>query len=233
MRHRFVALAAFLLAPAAAGDPARRVEGLAGAGLGFRHLTELDLAAEAEADGFGAGSDTSDGAMTFDLGGGVLLPFWVEIAASGRIGFGGLSLGGVEDRYFGTREEVGSAITAGADASARFAPPLLPDLRLLVGPAVGFTRLSASSSAGLARVDLLGVGFDLGARHRVQTISRVVDGHIQLVLSFRRELPQSLRVERSSDDTLFTGTGGGDDALYSYGVSVGYVFGFHRAERQR
>jgi hypothetical protein len=219
-----------MLAVTHAASADERFELLAGAGLGVRFTTGIDLAQEAQASGFDSGNDVSPAALGFELRAGVLFPVSLELDLTGVVAVGGLDLDEVERRYFGDAAEIGSSASASLEASLRFAPALSPDLRLFAGPAVGWQRMAASSPAGMARIDLLGVGLDLGARHRLNTISRVVDGHLELVLRARRELPLELRVAQSSDDVLFSGTGGGDP-IYSAGIGLSYVFSFHaRAE---
>jgi hypothetical protein len=208
-----------------AAEP-QRFEALASAGIGVRHTTSIDLADEADASGHGSGNDAGPAALGLELRAGVLSPVSLELDVTGVVAAGGLDLAGVERRYFGQTEEIGSTASVGLEASLRFAPALSPDLRLLAGPAFGWQRLAASSPAGMARVDLLGVGLDLGARLRVNTISRVVDGHLELVVRGRRELPLEARVQRSSDPVLFSGTGGGEP-IYSAGIGLSYVFSFH------
>jgi hypothetical protein len=231
MALRFVFMLALLLSSTVVTRPARcqtepELEALASSGVGFRHTTDLDLAAEANATGYGSGNDVSPGALSWEVRAGVLLPIALELDATARIGVGGLALGRVEERYFGEQDQIGSSLSVGVDASARFAPLLIPRLRLLVGPAAGLSRLAASSGSGMARADLFGIGLDVGARYRLHSISRVVDGHLELVLGMRRELPIAVRVAQGADDVLFTGTGGGE-TVYSFGIGVGYVFSFH------
>jgi hypothetical protein len=81
----------------------------------------------------------------------------------------------------------------------------------------------------MARIDLLSVGLDAGARLRLHS-SPIVDGHLELVLRARRELPLDVYVARTTDDVLFTGTGSGE-AIYSFGLAISYVVAFHRRER--
>lgn len=203
-----------------------RFEALLGAGLGFRHTTEVDLAEQAGASGYGAANDASPAALAFEIRGGVLFPVPLELDLTAAIAVGGLAIAEVERRYFGATADIGSSISASAEASPRFAPLVASDLRLLVGPALGVQRMSVSSPAGSARIDLLGVGLDAGARLRMHSISRILDGHLEVVLRARRELPLDVRVQRSADDVLFSGTGDGP-AIYSVGLGVSYVFSFH------
>lgn len=211
----------------AAAQPAERFEALAGAGLGYGYTTAIDLAREAGASGYGSGDDTTGrGTLGFELRAGVLFPLSLELDATAGIAIGGLALAGVERRYFGSIGSFGTNLAAGLETSARFAPRVAPDLRLLVGPAVGWKRLASSSDVGMARIDLLGVGLDAGARLRLHTSSRVVDGHLELVLRARRELPLDVYVARSADDVLFSGNGSGE-AIYSLGLGISYVMAFH------
>jgi hypothetical protein len=228
MKARLLPLsAALLLTTPGFAFAEERLEGLAGAALNLRHTTEIDLARVAGAEGYGAGSDTGPLALGLGLSGGLVTPFSLEIAASAWIAVGGLDLDRIERRYFDGPEGVGSSASVGAEGGVRFAPLIAPDLRLLVGPAAGGRTLVASSPAGSAWVNLMSFGLDTGARLHLNTISRVVDGHLELLLHARRDFPFQARVQRSHDDVLFDGRGGGA-SVYSFGASVGYVFAFHR-----
>lgn len=212
--------------PARAEEPSR-VQVLASAGIDYRFTTAIDLAEEAGASGYGASDDTTGrGALGLELRAGVLLPFELELDARGVIAVGGLDLDDVEQRYFGATDTVGSTLSAGLDGSVLYAPALGRDLRLLAGPAVGWRRLGASSGVGMAQIDLIGVGVDAGLRLQLSTISRAVDGQLELVLRARRELPQRVFVGQNREDFLFEGTGHGS-AIYSFGLGVSYVFAFH------
>lgn len=222
----FVALALAVTARSALADDAR-LEGLGSVGIDYRFTSAIDLAREAGASGYGEGDDTTGrGALGFELRAGVLLPFELELDARGVLAVGGLDIDDVEQRYFGDTDEVGSTLSAGLDASVLYAPALDRGLRLLVGPAVGWRRLSVASGVGAAQVDLVGVGIDAGLRLELGALSDVVDGHLELVLHGRRELPTRVFVGQSRDRTLFTGTGHGDP-VYSFGAGVSYVFAFH------
>jgi hypothetical protein len=76
-------------------------------------------------------------------------------------------------------------------------------------------------------LDLLGIGLDLGLRLRLQRISRVVDGHLEFVLSGRRELPLAAGAKTGPDNVVLSGTGGSAPAIYSVGIGIEYVFSFH------
>jgi hypothetical protein len=205
-----------------------RVEALAGAGASLRYTTALDLAEVAGQTGYGRGDDTSPAALGFELRAGVLLPVDVELDATGSIAVGGLNLGRVERRYLGSEPQpIGSTLSANADLGARFAPALGSGIRFLIGPSFGAERMAASSPAGGAYLDLFHVGLDAGVRIRTNRISRVVDGSLELVLTTRRELPFALRVARSANDVVLSGTDGNGPDIYSLGIAVEYVFSFH------
>ncbi len=226
-------LCGWLLSPAVAGaqeEDEPPVEALVGIGLGYRWLSAIDLAEQAGASGYGSEDDTTGRGILslFDLRGGVLFASVLELDVSAWIGIGGLALADVEQRYFGSTDVVGGALALGADASARYAPKIASDWRLLIGPGASLTRLSASSSLGLTRVDLVGVGLDLGARLHTNRMGSVADGHVELVLRARRELPAGVHVS-AGDDVLFSGTSGSGDPIWSLGATVSYVTSFHRA----
>ncbi|MCA9592671.1 MAG: hypothetical protein KC776_05145 [Myxococcales bacterium] len=225
MRILLFLLTLSVAAPAVAQT---KLEGLAGAGLSLRHTTSANLAEIAGAAGYSDKNDVSPGSLGFDMRAGVLLPVDLELDATGTLAAGGLALSDIERRYFSSEPEtVGSSLAAGAYGSIRYAPELSDGLRLLVGPSAGAQRLAASSPAGSAHLDLLGVGLDAGFRLRLHHISRVVDGHLELLLSGRRELPLDAHAQTSADNVLFSGTSGSAPAIWSFGLSAQYVFSFH------
>ncbi len=228
MRSWILLVATVTLLDAAPAMAQTRLEGLAGAGLSFRHTTSASLAEIAGEPGYDHTDDTSPGALGFDVRAGVLLPVQLELDATASIAVGGLNLSQVEERYFASEpQQLGSSLTAGAYGSLRFAPELSDGFRALVGPSFGLQRMAASSPAGDAHLDLLGVGLDAGFRLRLHHISRVVDGHLELVLSARRELPLDAAAKTGPHTVLFSGTGGSPPAIYSFGLGIQYVFSFH------
>ncbi len=225
MRWMVVSTALLLVTQSAQAQESGRAKWIAGAALGFSHTTHADLAVIAGDRAYGRANDVGPGALGLTLRAGVVTSFDLELSATGSLAFGGLNLDVIESRYFDDHAQLGSTLTASAEVSPRWAPRLSPSLRLFVGPAAGAQRMAASSPLGFARLDSVGVGLDAGLRLHTNTISRVVDGQLELVLSARRELPIDARVGRSAGDVLFSGVGGGD-AIYSFGVSAGYAFGF-------
>lgn len=200
---------------------------LLSAGVGYRHVTDVDLAAIGGSDDFGRGSDQSPGSLSLEVGAGLVIPAPLELRGSAWIGVGGLSLAALERRYFaGGPEQIGSSLSVGAGGSVRYAPLLTPDLRLLVGPAADWKRLTAASPLGSAHLQLVGVGLDAGLRLRVGRVSGRVDGHLELVASARRELPVAVWVGRSRDDVLFSGVEDASDPVWGFGLSAAYVFSF-------
>lgn len=224
---RSAALVAGLgLAPVTAGaEPTN--DALLAAGAGYRHVTDVDLAAIGGSDDFGSGGDQSPGSLSVEVGAGLVFASPLELRVSAWLGVGGLALADIERRYFGGGpEQVGSSLTVGAGASARYAPLVAPDLRLLVGPAVDWKRLTAASPLGSAHLELVGVGLDAGLRVRVGRISRRVDGHLELTAGARRELPVAVWVGHGKSDVLFAGVEDSSDPVYSVGLSAAYVFSF-------
>jgi hypothetical protein len=224
-RKRAMAGALLLLVPRP-GVAQERVEALVGPGASLYTTTTIDLAGQVGADGHGSGNDASPAALGFELRAGVLFAVPIEIDTSWVLAIGGLSLADVEQRYFGYSADLGSALSAGVDLSPRFAPLMTKELRLLVGPAVGVKRMAVSSPLGDARFDSVGVGFDVGVRWHVSTISRILDGHIELVTHARREIPFRVRVSRGPGEELFSGNGGGEP-IHGFGWSGSWVFAFH------
>ena len=217
-----------MVATTAHAEAPRGLELSAGASVLVRHTTSADLARISGASGYGSGDDTSPGLLGFELHGGVNLPL-VELGVGGWIGVGGLSLGRIEQRYLGAgSSQLGSSLDAGVEGALRLHPELSRDFGLRLGPAVALHRMAAASPAGTAHLDLLGVGLDAGLVWRTNTIGRSVDGHLELMLSARRELPLDVRVSRGPGDVVFSGTSGGA-SIYSFGARLGYVFDFHRA----
>jgi hypothetical protein len=205
-----------------------KLEALAGAGTSFRHTTAIDLAKIAGASGYGSANDAGPGALGFELRAGVWFPFQLELDATGSIAAGGLNLSRVEERYLGASPQpLGSTLTASADFGVRFAPLVTPGIRLLLGPSAGAERMSATSPAGAARLDMLHVGLDAGLRLHTNRISRVVDGNIEAVVGVRRELPFHLSVSKNGSDDVFSGTQSEQPQIYSFGIAVQYVFSFH------
>ena len=225
-----VAFGLGLCAESARAEPASGSDLLLEAGANFRHTTPIDLAALGGSKEFGTGNDASPGALSFEVGGGLVLPVPLELRGSAWIGVGGLNLSRVERRYLGSEpQQIGSSLTVGAGASARYSPRVTPDLRLFAGPALDWKRMAASSPAGSAQVELVGLGFDTGARLRISTQSRAISGHLELVLGARRELPAALWVGQSRSAVLFRGIHGHADAIYSVTASIGYVISFDDA----
>lgn len=219
-----ILLACFLGSCSQNANAQERVEALVGPGASLYTTTAIDLAGQVGAGGYGSGNDASPAALGFELRAGVLLPFPLELDTSWVLAIGGLSLGRVEQRYFGDTAQLGSALTAGVDFSPRFAPLMVPDLRLLLGPAVGLKRMAVASPLGGARIDSVGVGLDVGVRWHVSTISRILDGHLEVVTHARREIP--FQVDVAGSDSLLSGTGGAEP-IYGFGWSSSWVFAFH------
>jgi len=231
MRRWSFGFVAGLLALSTVSGAARAQEklaALAGAGTSFRHTTAVDLARTAGVSGYGSGNDAGPGALGFELRAGVWLPIQLELDATGSIAAGGLNLARVEERYLGASPQpIGSTLTASAALGVRFAPSVAPGIRLLLGPSAGARRMSATSPAGGARLDMLHLGLDAGLRIHTQRISRVVDGNIEAVVDVRRELPFQLSVSKGGSDEVFSGTRAEQPAIYSFGIAVQYVFSFH------
>ncbi len=220
-----LAFALGLVAAPASADPSSTGDLLIAAGASYRHVTDLDLAAIGGSEDFGADHDQSPGSLSFEVGAGMAFAAALELRASAWIGVGGLALAHVEERYFGGGPElVGSSLTVGTGGSLRYAPRLSSDLRLLIGPAGDWKRLTAASPLGSAHLELVGVGLDAGLRWRAGAVSRRIDGHLELVFSARRELPVGVWVGRSGDGVLFSGVQAGGDPIYSAGVGAAYVF---------
>lgn len=209
--------------------PPNGLELSAGASLAGRYTTHADLAALAGAHGYGSGDDVGPPTLGLELHGGLDLPL-VELGVGAWLGVGGLSLDRVETRYLGgSHADVGSSLDLGVEGALRLHPELSSELGLRLGPSVAWQRMAASSPLGLARLDLLGVGIDAGVVWRTGPIAPVVDGHLELMLSARRELPLYAYVARSASDVVLSGTSGHAPAIYSFGCRLGYVFDFHRA----
>ncbi len=222
------AFATCLLSVTAHAKPPDGLELSAGASLLARHTTPVDLAALAGARGYGSGSDLGPAVLGFEAHGGLNLPL-AELGVGGFIGVGGLALDRIESRYLGGgAANTGSSLDLGVEAALRLHPELSEDVGLRLGPAVAWQRMSAASPLGLARLDLLGVGLDAGLAWRTGAISPKVDGHLELMLSARRELPLGLHVDQGPGQLVLSGTAGGATA-YSFGARLGYVFDFHRA----
>ncbi|MBK7580834.1 MAG: hypothetical protein IPI67_11570 [Myxococcales bacterium] len=203
------------------------IELLVGADVSYRGTTSVDLAKVAGASGYGTANDQSPGALSFEVSGGILFAPPIELRANAWIGVGGLALAQVERRYFGAEpEQIGSSLSVGVGGSGRYAPLLLPNLRFLVGPAVDVKRMAASSPAGAARLDLVGVGLDVGLRWQTSTLGQKTHGHLEVMALARRDIPTAVWVGASQDDVYFRGVGGSSPAIYSFGLSVGYVFSF-------
>lgn len=220
-------LASPLVAPPARAEQKPTGDVLLAAGASFRHVTDVDLADVGGANGFGSESDQSPGSLSVEIGAGMLFPAPLELRANAWLGVGGLALARVEERYFDSGpEQVGSSLTVGAGGSLRYAPRLTPELRAFVGPAADWKRLTAASPAGSAHLELVGVGVDAGLRWRAGSVARAVEGHLELTLGARRELPVRVWVGRSRDDVLFSGVEDASDPVYSFGIGAAYVFAF-------
>ncbi len=167
--------------------------------------------------------------LGFELHGGLSLPL-VELGVGGWLGVGGLSLDRIETRYLGgSPAQLGSSLDLGVEGALRLHPDITSELGLRLGPSLAWQRMAASSPLGIARLDLLGVGLDAGVVWRTGSISRVVDGHVELMLSARRELPMGVYVARDANNVVLSGTSGRAAPIYSFGFRLGYVFDFHRA----
>lgn len=224
-----VGVAMLALGTTARAQPPSGLELSAGASLTGRYTTRADLAALAGSSGYGSGNDLGPSTLGLELHGGVNLPL-AELGVGGWLAVGGLSLDSVERRYLGgTPAQLGSSLDLGAEAALRLHPDISRELGLKVGPAIAWQGMAASSPLGMARLELLGVGLDAGLVLRTGAISRVVDGHVELMLSARRELPLDVYVARDANDVLLSGTAGSAGAIYSFGARLGYVFDFHRA----
>lgn len=223
------AIGVLALGATARARPPAGLEVSAGASLVGRYTTDADLAALAGSNRFGSGSDLGPPTLGVELTGDLNLPL-AELGVGGWLSVGGLSLDRVEQRYLGGgHPHVGSSLDLGVEGALRLHPELSRELGLRIGPSVAWQRMAASSPAGMARLDLLGVGLDAGLAWRTGSISRVVDGHIELMLSARRELPLHTYVARDADTVVLSGTGGNAGPIYSASARLGYVFDFHRA----
>lgn len=215
-----------LLSSAAEAAETTETEWLFGAGVSFVRTTPVDLAAIAGSSRYGTGNDASGAALGFGLRAGVVTERVFELSLTGTIAAGGLALAQIESRYYGVGPDtIGGTLTATAELSGRYVAWDRPSLRLFVGPAVGLQRRAASSGVGGAFLDTVPVGLDVGARVPVSRISRRVEGSLELTLLARRELMPAAQVGggRAGPPEL-AGSGGGD-AIYSFGVAFGYVFG--------
>jgi hypothetical protein len=203
---------------------AQALEWQVGAGVQYRHASEVDLAAMAGADGYGAQSDISPGQLGLQLSAGLQpLPAF-EIGLDASIAVGGLALGDVEERYFGEQDTVGGSSTVEGGGALRWVPELSPDLRLLIGGAAAWQRMSTASGLGSAHLDSLAIGPEVGVRWRA-TDGETVDGELQLRVDGRWHRPLRAEVLRSSEDVLFETTDA-DDPFWSVGVSVSWLFAF-------
>ncbi len=195
-----------------------------GTGVQFRHAGEVDLAALADADGYGAQSDTSPGQLGWQISGGIQPVPALEIGADASIAVGGLAIGDVEERYFGQQDNVGGSSTFEAGGAVRWVPVLSPDLRLFAGGAASWQRMAASSGIGHAHLDSLAVGPEAGLRWRL-TDGEAFDGELQLRGDVRWHEPLRVEVGHSADNVLFETTDPAE-AFWSFGVSVSWIFAF-------
>lgn len=209
--------------------PPNGLELSAGASLTGRYTTKVDLAQLAGASDSGSGNDLGPPTLGVELTGGLNLPL-AELGVGAWLAVGGLSLGRIESRYLGgSHTQVGSSLDAGLEGALRLHPDISRELGLRIGPVVAWQRMQGSSPLGVGRFELLGVGLDAGLVWRTGPISRVVDGHVELMLSARRELPLDVYVARDANDVVLAGTRGRTAAIYSFSARLGYVFDFHRA----
>jgi hypothetical protein len=179
---------------------------------------ELDLAEQAGQEPSGE-SDLSPGMLGLTLGLG-LDTGDVAIGAEAGIYVGGLNLGEIEERYFGSTDQVGSSLTVLAGLAGTYRRPLREALDLTGRVGLGYARLAASSGAGNARVDTVyldlggGLGYEIGGALR---------GRLELGAALRVH-----RIHRFSVTNLTEGRIAADEpAVFGApGIQAGYVARF-------
>lgn len=191
---RVVLLVSCLVAPAGA------VELLVGASLGFRHASEVDLAALGESGDYGAANDASPGSLGVYFAAGVRPVDFLEVQVSAGLGIGGLALAQIEERYYDSEAQpIGSTLSAEAGGAVLWSYDLSDRWRLLVGPSAAAHVMSAASPVGSGRVSSLRLGAAGALRFAIPPNRPRVGGHLQLWVDYSLHLPR--HVEVGSGDT--------------------------------
>lgn len=222
----FLALIALLIGGLAqaepTGEPAAE-EGLSlggaiGVGVRMQTTSAIDLAGLAGASGYGAANDASPAALGLALSGGLLVDDW-ELLVEGMLAFGGLSLAGVEERYFNAEPQpIGGAPTVSLMGAGRYVFALGALGELAAGFGGGVVIMGASSPVGGGYFRAISVGPEAEIR-----IKLAAGGTLGLGLDARLLVPYVAEVSGGEPKFALDGIG---DPVWMGGAALTYRHGW-------
>ncbi len=175
-----------------------------GGGIAFDALGSYDLGAEL--GGASRHSDLGPGTLGAVLQAGVLVTRDLTLGGEARIAVGGLV--GTDERYFGTREQIGSTLSVDAKLNVGWTAARRGPWAGQLGADIGIERMIESTGAGSVHLEAIVGGPWVG----------LALGHVVLQLRGDVHVPvHGLISDQASGDPR--------GAFYSGGVRLLYVFG--------